>query len=99
VFSRRGAWVAALLALAVPAFAVEEPRAPGLSGKLSLDEALRLFRDLTKLMYEKGAAALLAYLDAQRTFIASNVEYLNDLANCWTAVFQLAQAAGKELRR
>ena len=33
-----------------------------------------------QLQYQKGAASLLEYLDAQRTFIANNVEYLQDLA-------------------
>jgi cobalt-zinc-cadmium efflux system outer membrane protein len=38
------------------------------------------------------------YLDAQRTYIATNVEYLQDLTNYWTAVFQVEQAVGTELR-
>jgi cobalt-zinc-cadmium efflux system outer membrane protein len=68
-----------------------------MEGRL-LDRA-RLARDLIKLQYEKGAASLLDYLVAQRTFIATNVEYLGDLANYWTAVFQLEQAVGTELRK
>lgn len=67
-----------------------------MEGRL-LDRARRA-RDLTKLQYEKGAASLLEYLDAQRTFISTTVEYLQDLANFWTAVFQLEQAVGRELR-
>ena len=39
------------------------------------------------------------FLDAQRTYIATNVEYLQDLTNYWTAVFQLEQAVGMELRQ
>jgi cobalt-zinc-cadmium efflux system outer membrane protein len=62
-----------------------------------LDRA-RLARDLTKFQFEKGAASLLEYLDAQRTFIATTVEYLGDLASYRTAVFQLEQAVGTELR-
>jgi cobalt-zinc-cadmium efflux system outer membrane protein len=62
-------------------------------------ERARRARDLTKLQYEKGAASLLEYLDAQRTFIATTVEYLTDLANYWTAIFQLEQAVGGELRK
>ena len=45
------------------------------------------------------SATLMDYLDAQRTYIATNVEYLQDLANYWTAVFQLEQAVGMELQR
>ncbi len=62
-----------------------------------LDRSRRA-RDLVSLQYQKGAASLLEYLDAQRTFIANNVEYLQDLANYWTAVFQLEAAVGMELR-
>jgi cobalt-zinc-cadmium efflux system outer membrane protein len=62
-----------------------------------LDRARRA-RDLVLLQYQKGAASLLEYLDAQRTYISTNVEYLQDLANYWTAVFQLEQAVGMDLR-
>jgi cobalt-zinc-cadmium efflux system outer membrane protein len=63
-----------------------------------LDRARRA-RDLTKLQYEKGAASLLEYLDASRTFIATNVEFLTDLASYWTAVFQVEAAVGRDLRK
>jgi outer membrane protein, heavy metal efflux system len=52
---------------------------------------------ITRLQYDKGAATLMDFLDAQRTYIATNVEYLQDLTNYWTAVFQLEQAIGMEL--
>lgn len=58
----------------------------------------RRARDLAQIQYQKGAASLLEFLDAQRTFISINVEYLRDLADFWTAVFQLEQAIGMELR-
>jgi cobalt-zinc-cadmium efflux system outer membrane protein len=54
-------------------------------------------RDITRLQYEKGAASLTDFLDAQRTYIATNVEYFGDLTNYWTAVFQLEEAVGVEL--
>ena len=54
-------------------------------------------RDITRLQFEKGAASLTDFLDAQRTYIATNVEYFADLTNYWTAVFQLEQAVGVEL--
>jgi cobalt-zinc-cadmium efflux system outer membrane protein len=63
-----------------------------------LDRA-KLTRDLTRFQYEKGAASLLEFLDAQRTFIATNGEYLQDLANYWIAVFQVEEAVGKEFRQ
>jgi cobalt-zinc-cadmium efflux system outer membrane protein len=62
-----------------------------------LDRSRRA-RDLVSLQYQKGAASLLEYLDAQRTYIANNVEYLQDLANYWTAVYQLEAAVGMDLR-
>jgi cobalt-zinc-cadmium efflux system outer membrane protein len=67
-----------------------------MEGRL-LDRAKRA-RDLVELQYKKGAASLLEFLDAQRTYIATNVEYLQDLANYWTAVYQLEQAVGVDLR-
>ncbi len=55
-------------------------------------------RDLIELQYKKGAASLLEFLDAQRQYISTNVEYLQDLTNYWTAVFQLETAVGADLR-
>jgi cobalt-zinc-cadmium efflux system outer membrane protein len=53
---------------------------------------------ITRLQFDKGKATLMDLLDAQRTYIATNVEYLQDLTNYWTAVYQLEQAVGMELR-
>ncbi len=61
-------------------------------------ERARTARDLVRIQYQKGAASLLDYLDAERTYIGTQVEYVNDLAAYWTAVFQLEQAVGEELR-
>jgi outer membrane protein, heavy metal efflux system len=61
-------------------------------------EAARRTRELVAVQYRKGAASLLEYLDATRTYIANNVEYQQDLAAYWTAVFQLELAVGKDLR-
>jgi cobalt-zinc-cadmium efflux system outer membrane protein len=55
-------------------------------------------RDLVALQYQKGAASLLEFLDAQRQWIAINQEYLQDLASYWTAVSQLEAAVGRDLR-
>jgi cobalt-zinc-cadmium efflux system outer membrane protein len=62
-------------------------------------ERAKRARDLVELQFQRGAASMLELLDAQRTYIAANVEFLNDLANYWTAVFQLEQAVNLELRR
>jgi outer membrane protein, heavy metal efflux system len=59
----------------------------------------KVARDITKRQYEAGSAPLMDYLDAQRTFIATNLDYLNTLTNYWTAVFQLETAVGMDLRR
>jgi cobalt-zinc-cadmium efflux system outer membrane protein len=56
-------------------------------------------RDLSRVQYEKGASSLLELLDAERTFIAVHTEYVQDLSIYWTAVAQLEQAVGKELRQ
>ena len=55
-------------------------------------------RDLVQVQYRKGAASLLDYLDAQRTFVATRVEYRQDLSAYWNAVFKLEAAVGEELR-
>ena len=56
-------------------------------------------RDLVTIQYQKGAASLLDYLDAQRTFIAANSEYLQNVKDYWTAVFRLEQTLGRESDR
>jgi len=61
-------------------------------------ERTRRARDLVRIQYDKGAASLLEFLDAQRTFVAANVERIQNLNDFWTAVFQLEQAVGTELR-
>jgi cobalt-zinc-cadmium efflux system outer membrane protein len=60
-------------------------------------KSAKVARDITRLQYEKGAANLTDFLDAQRTYIATNVEYFGDLTSYWTAVFQLEEAVGMEL--
>ncbi len=48
--------------------------------------------------YYGGAGTLTDLLDAYRTWIATQNEYYGDLAAYWTAVFELEQAVGRELR-
>lgn len=57
----------------------------------------RRARDLVEIQYQKGAASLLEYLDAQRTYISVNLESLQGLAGYWTAVFKLEQAVGSSI--
>ena len=64
----------------------------------SLLERARTARDITKRQFEGGTATLIDFLDAQRTYIATNLEYLQDLTGYWTAVYALEQAVGTELR-
>jgi cobalt-zinc-cadmium efflux system outer membrane protein len=54
--------------------------------------------DIVAVQYEKGAAGITDYLDALRTYIATKNEYLVDLANYWTAVYQLEAAAAMDMR-
>jgi cobalt-zinc-cadmium efflux system outer membrane protein len=60
-----------------------------------LDRAART-RDLVRLQYQKGAASLLEYLDAERTLIATQLSYITDLADYWRAVVLLGQAIGED---
>jgi cobalt-zinc-cadmium efflux system outer membrane protein len=61
-----------------------------------LDRAQRT-RDLVQIQYEKGAASLLEYLDAQRILIETTQGYLRDLADYWLAVVLIGEAVGLEL--
>jgi cobalt-zinc-cadmium efflux system outer membrane protein len=55
--------------------------------------------DITKLQWLAGKANLTDYLGARQAFIQTNVEYIGDLTNYWTAVAELEQAVGTELRQ
>ncbi len=84
------------VATAVTAFTSARNRTARMEGRL-LERAGRA-RDLVRLQYEKGATSLFEFLDAQRIFLATQTEYLQNLNDYWTAVFQLEQATGMELR-
>ncbi|WP_242393262.1 TolC family protein [Anaeromyxobacter oryzisoli] len=66
--------------------------------KGGLLERSRTAFDLVTIQYRKGAASLLDLLDAQRTWIATRLEYLQDMAGYWQAIFRLEQATGASLR-
>jgi cobalt-zinc-cadmium efflux system outer membrane protein len=58
----------------------------------------RQSRDLAQFMYQKGAASLIDFLDAQRSYVATELEYHQDLASYWNAIYQLEQAVAAPLR-
>ena len=58
-----------------------------------VDQA-RQSRDISEYAYRKGAASLLDYLDAERTFRANQLAYRQALASYLLAVEQMRQAVG-----
>jgi outer membrane protein, heavy metal efflux system len=74
------------------AFSSAQRRLGRMTGVL-LERAKRT-RDLVDLQYRKGAGSLLELLDAERQLISVNLEYAQDLADYWTAFFQLEQTIG-----
>ncbi len=85
--------VAADLLTAIAGLAAARRQIERMDAELLADA--RTARDAEKILYEKGAASLLDFLDAERTWVATNVERRQDLANYWTAVAQLRQATGE----
>jgi len=76
---------------------VERMEGPRRSDGGLLESAKGAF-EVAAVQYDKGAASLTDYLDALRTFIATKNEYIGDLANYWTALFQLEAATGRDLQ-
>jgi cobalt-zinc-cadmium efflux system outer membrane protein len=70
-----------------------------MEGPDGLLESAKQAYDTIALQYDKGLASVTDYLDAYRTYVATQVEEFQDLTNYWTALFQLEQAVGMELRR
>ncbi len=66
-----------------------------MEGRL-LDRAQRA-KQLVELQYQKGAASLLEYLDAQRTYVAIKGEYIQDLTAYWDAIFQIEAATATQV--
>jgi len=72
---------------------------------VSNDEIIQLYRggyvaqakqslDITEYSYKRGAASLLDFLDAERTYRANQLAYRQALASYMTAIEQLRQAVG-----
>ncbi len=57
-------------------------------------DAARQSRDISEYAYSKGAASLLDFLDAERTYRANQLAYRQALANYMLALEQLRQAVG-----
>jgi cobalt-zinc-cadmium efflux system outer membrane protein len=51
-------------------------------------------RDISEYAYKRGAASLLDFLDAERTYRASQLAYRQALASYMTALEQLREAVG-----
>jgi cobalt-zinc-cadmium efflux system outer membrane protein len=54
-------------------------------------------RDTVEFAYRRGGVSLLDFLDAQRTYRETSLEYLRALANYWTALYLLETAVGGSL--
>ena len=61
-----------------------------------LDTATRI-RDSMSFAYQRGQAALLDYLDAQRDYRATQVAYINLVGSYLSAASQLNEAVGREV--
>ena len=57
-------------------------------------DAAQQSRDITEYSYKRGAASLLDYLDAERSYRAVQLAYRQSLASYLTAVEQLREAVG-----
>jgi cobalt-zinc-cadmium efflux system outer membrane protein len=81
---------------AFAAYLAAKSQVERMEGKL-LEQA-KVSRDLAQLMYQRGAASFIDFMDAQRAYVASRLEYHQDLANYWNAVYGLEQATAIPLR-
>ena len=54
-------------------------------------------RDIVEFAYRRGGISLLDFLDAERTFRETSLEYLRSLENYWTVLYQLELVVGSSL--
>jgi outer membrane protein, heavy metal efflux system len=54
-------------------------------------------RDTVDFAYRRGGASLLDFLDAQRTYRETSLEFVRSLGNYWTTLYQLELAVGGSL--
>ena len=57
-------------------------------------DAAQQSRDISQYAYQKGAASLLDFLDAERTYRANQLAYRQALASYMTALEQMRAAVG-----
>jgi len=57
-------------------------------------DAAKQSRDISEYAYKRGAASLLDYLDAERSYRATQLAYRQSLAAYLTSVEQLREAVG-----
>jgi outer membrane protein TolC len=81
---------------AFAAYLAAKSQVERMEGKLRAQA--KVSRDLAQHMYERGAASFIDFMEAQRAFVAIELEYHQDLANYWNAVYGLEQATGLPLR-
>jgi cobalt-zinc-cadmium efflux system outer membrane protein len=81
---------------AFAAYLAAKSQVERMEGKL-LEQA-KVSRDLAQHMYQRGAASFIDFMDAQRAYVASRLEYHQDLANYWNAVYGLEQATAIQIR-
>ena len=81
---------------AFSAYVAAKSQVERMEGKL-LAQA-KTSRDLAQHMYQRGAASFIDFMDAQRAYVGSRLEYHQDLANYWNAVTQLEQATASAFR-
>ena len=65
-----------------------------ITGKKVYLDAAKESRDISEYSYKRGAASLLDYLDAERSYRATELAYRQSLAAYLTAVEQLREAVG-----
>lgn len=69
-----------------------------LEAEPAVDSAVEALRQAkVQLDQAPKAASLLEFLDAQRTDVATKVEYIQDPSAYWNAVFQIEAATAMEL--
>ena len=54
-------------------------------------------REIVEFAYRRGGISLLDFLDAERTYRETSLEYLRSLGNYWTTLYQLELAVGSPL--
>lgn len=90
------AQVLAEVSQALASYVAAKSQVERMDGQL-LQQA-RISRDLAQTMYQKGAASFLDFIEAERQYVASRLEYNQDLAAYWNAVYALETVTGTSFR-